>query len=107
MFFSIFILKKLFLTKLFFLNKSNTLVSVFDLLLGTKKEITTVDGKKLSITIPKGCQPGTVLSISEQGLPRLHGRGKGNIYMTVQADIPNISDPEMLKLLQRIKYGTN
>ena len=82
-------------------------VSVFDLLLGTKKEISTVDGKKLSITIPKGCQPGTVLSISEQGLPRLHGRGKGNIYMTVQADIPNISDPEMLKLLQRIKYGTN
>ena len=82
-------------------------VSVFDLLLGTKKEIKTIDKKNLSISIPKGCQPGTVLCINEHGLPKLHGRGRGNIYMTVQAEIPNINDPEILKLLQRIKYGTN
>lgn len=78
-------------------------VNVFDLITGTKKSIETLDGKNLSITIPKGTQPGTVLSISEQGLPSPGGTHRGNIYLTIQADIPNINDAEILNLIDRIK----
>ena len=77
-----------------------------DLMIGTKKEITTLDGKKLSISIPKATQPGTVLSITEQGLPARGGR-RGNIYLTIQADIPNITDQNTLNKIKGIRNGTD
>ena len=81
-------------------------VNVFDLMIGTKKEITTLDGKKLNISIPKATQPGTVLSITEQGLPMRGGR-RGNIYLTIQADIPNITDQNILNKIKGIRNGTD
>ena len=81
-------------------------VNVFDLTIGTKKEITTLDGKKLNISIPKATQPGTVLSITEQGLPMRGGR-RGNIYLTIQADIPNITDQNILNKIKGIRNGTD
>ena len=81
-------------------------VNVFDLMIGTKKEVKTLDGKKLSISIPKATQPGTVLSITEQGLPARGGR-RGNIYLTIQADIPNITDEATLRKIKGIRNGTD
>ena len=81
-------------------------VNVFDLMLGTKHTITTLEGKNLAISVPKGTQPGTVLSISEQGLPTRGGR-RGNIYLTIQADIPSVSKAEWVETLTRIKNEIN
>ena len=81
-------------------------VNVFDLMLGTKHTITTLEGRNLAISIPKGTQPGTVLSISEQGLPTRGGR-RGNIYLTIQADIPSVSKAEWVETLTRIKNEIN
>ena len=76
-------------------------VNVFDSMLGTKHTITTLEGRNLAISI-KGTQSGTVLSISEQGLPTRGGR-RGNIYLTIQADIPSVSKTEWVETLTRIK----
>ena len=81
-------------------------VNVFDLMLGTKHQIKTLEGRNLAISIPKGTQPGTVLSISEQGLPTRGGR-RGNIYLTIQADIPSVSKAEWVETLTRIKNEIN
>jgi DnaJ-class molecular chaperone len=81
-------------------------VNVFDLMLGTKHTITTLEGRNLAISIPKGTQPGTVLSISEQGLPTRGGR-RGNIYLTIQADIPSVSKTEWVETLTRIRNEIN
>ena len=81
-------------------------VSVFDLMIGTKKNIQTLEGRNLAITIPKGTQPGTVLSISEQGLPR-RGGNRGNIYLTIQADIPKIHREEIIEQLKKIRDEIN
>lgn len=81
-------------------------VNVFDLMIGTKKNIRTLEGRNLAITIPKGTQPGTVLSISEQGLPT-RGGGRGNIYLTIQADIPKVHKEEIVEQLKRIKDEIN
>lgn len=82
-------------------------VNAIDLILGTKVPIKTLDGKNLNLNIPKGCRSGTVMSIHEHGLPRVYNRGRGNIYITVNADIPQINDPEILKLLRNIKDATD
>lgn len=82
-------------------------VNAIDMILGTKVPIQTLDGTKLNLNIPKGCKSGTVMSIHEHGLPKVYNRGRGNIYITVNADIPSINDPEILKLLKNIKDATD
>ena len=69
-------------------------VNVLDLITGTKTNIQTLEKRKLAISIPKGTQPGTVLSITEQGLPT-RGNRRGNLYITIQGDVPNINDPKI------------
>jgi len=81
-------------------------VNVFDLMIGCKKNIRTLEGRNLAISIPKGTQPGTVLSISEQGLPT-RGGGRGNIYLNIQADIPKVSNQELAEKLKRIRDEIN
>ena len=81
-------------------------VNVLDLITGTKTNIQTLEKRKLAITIPKGTQPGTVLSITEQGLPT-RGNRRGNLYITIQGDVPNINDPKILEQVQRMKNETN
>ncbi len=82
-------------------------VNALDMILGTKVPVQTLDGKTLNLNIPKGCKTGTVMSIHEHGLPRLYNRGRGNIYITVNADIPNINDQEVLSLIRKIKDATD
>lgn len=79
-------------------------VNIFDLMLGTKKEIRTLSGKNLSISIPKGTQTGTMFNITGEGLPNVHNaKQKGNIYVTVFADIPRVENPELLQKIKNLR----
>lgn len=45
------------------------------------------------LTVPAGTQPGTVITLKGQGVPRLDGRGRGSLIVVVQVDVPaNLSD---------------
>jgi len=50
--------------------------------LGDEVEVPIVDGT-VRLTIPKGIQSGEVLRLRGQGLPELHGRGKGDQLVRV------------------------
>jgi curved DNA-binding protein len=83
-------------------------VNIFDLMLGTKNEIRTLSGKNLSISIPKGTQTGTMFNITGEGLPNVHNaKQKGNIYVTVFADIPRVDNPELLQKIKNLKDELN
>jgi curved DNA-binding protein len=82
-------------------------VNAIEMILGTKYNLTTLDGKKLSLNIPKGCKTGTVLGIHEHGLPKVYAKNRGHIYITVNADIPQINDQDVINLLKKIKDATN
>jgi len=82
-------------------------ISVFDLMLGTNIEISTPANKHFSLTIPKGTKPGTVFSISGQGVPNVNTRRPGNAHIKVEADIPKIKDEEILQRLKDIKDEIN
>ena len=78
-------------------------VSVLNLILGTSIELTTPTGKTLSLNIPKGTKPGTTFSIAGHGIPNVNTSRPGNLYIKIEATIPNITDQELLKKIEEIK----
>jgi curved DNA-binding protein len=79
-------------------------VNVFDLIIGTKKEIRTLSGKNLAVSIPKGTQSGTVFNITGEGLPNVHNaKQKGNIYVTVFAHTPRVEDAALLQKIKKLR----
>lgn len=79
-------------------------VNVFDLILGTRKEIRTLSGKNLSVSIPKGTQHGTVFNITGEGLPHVHNaRQRGNLYITVVSDTPRVDNAALLQKIKKLR----
>ena len=52
-----------------------------------KLEIPTIDGK-VKYTLPAGTQTGTTFRLRGKGIPGLHGRGRGDQYVSVKVQIP-------------------
>jgi len=83
-----------------FIKKS---VNIFDLLLGCVIIITTLDEKRLEIKIPQGTSPGAKFSIPNYGLPNMQSRKKGTMYVEIQAEMPKITDSDVLNKIRQIK----
>ncbi len=78
-------------------------ISVWEALLGTGLEIQTLDKKTLSINIPKGTQPETILSCRGEGLPHMRTRQRGNLLIKIKVNIPRNLNTEQEKLLEQIR----
>ena len=55
--------------------------------LGAELEIPTIDGK-VKWNLPAGTQPGTTFRLRGKGIPGLHGRGRGDQFVTVKVTVP-------------------
>jgi molecular chaperone DnaJ len=55
--------------------------------LGTEVEVSTLEDP-LSVRIEAGTQSGAVLKQRHHGIPHLHGRGRGDLFVHVQVDTP-------------------
>jgi molecular chaperone DnaJ len=51
------------------------------------------------VTIPPGTQPGSVLTLKGHGIPRLDGRGRGNLIVVVQVAVPKALSERARNLL--------
>jgi DnaJ-class molecular chaperone len=80
-------------------------VNVWDAILGASIDIQTLDNKTLSIKLPPGTQPDTVLSCKGEGLPNMRTRQRGNMLIRIKVSIPKILNPEQINLIQQIKQG--
>ena len=70
--------------------------------LGAKLPIETLDGSIEKIRIPEGTQNGDVLKISKKGMPYLHGRGYGNLYVEIRIITPRKLSRKGKKLLEEL-----
>ena len=77
--------------------------NMFDLLLGCVIIVNTLDDKSLELRIPKGTKPGTVFNIGGYGIPDLHTGRKGNIYVSIEAEMPKIDDELILKEIEQLR----
>jgi molecular chaperone DnaJ len=68
--------------------------------LGTEISVTGLEGESLGVTIPSGTQSGTALRLSGKGMPRLGGKGKGDLFVVVEVRTPTDLTPRQRKLLE-------
>jgi curved DNA-binding protein len=76
------------------------------LLLGGEAEVPTPKGTRLALRIPPETQNGRTFRLAGQGMPRLGGSGRGDLYATVSAVLPtNLSEREreLVRELARLR----
>ena len=76
-------------------------VSIAQAALGTRFTLPTLDGDE-EIVVPTGTQPGREFVLRQRGVPRLKGRGRGDLRVRVRVVVPTkLSDfeTELLKKL--------
>ena len=62
-------------------------ISFYQAAMGAELEIPTIDGK-VKYTLPAGTQPETTFRLRGKGIPGLHGRGRGDQYVSVKVQVP-------------------
>lgn len=76
-------------------------VDVIDCIIGTIKEIRSIDSKIIKITIPSGTDPGTRLKVKGKGMPI--GNMFGDLFVEIKAKTPKNITEEQRKILENFK----
>jgi molecular chaperone DnaJ len=74
-------------------------ISFVQAALGSEIEVPTLDGKT-TIKIPPGTQPGQTFKLKDRGIPTLNGRGRGDLFIRVNVEIPVKLNSKQKELLQ-------
>ena len=69
--------------------------------LGGEIQVPTLDGHE-KVKIPEGTQTGTTLRLKGKGMPDVNGRGKGDLFATVQVQTPKKLTKEQRQLLDQL-----
>jgi len=70
--------------------------------LGGEIKVPTVD-EDIKIRIRPGTQSGTMLRLREKGVPRLHGRGRGDEYIRINILAPEKLNREQKSVIEELK----
>ncbi len=76
-------------------------VNFTTLALGGEIVVPTLDGEETT-DVPEGTQTGATFRLRGKGLPDVGGRGRGDLFATVQAQTPKKLTKEQRKLLQQL-----
>jgi molecular chaperone DnaJ len=69
--------------------------------LGGKATVPTLEGTA-EAKIPSGSQPDDIVTLKSQGIPRLNGKGRGDLHAVVRLRIPKKVNRKEKKLLQQL-----
>ena len=71
--------------------------------LGTKIEVPTIDGKRLSLKIPAGSQGGSKLRLKGYGMPSMDERGRGDAYVKIHIAVPKKLNSKQRAIVEELK----
>jgi molecular chaperone DnaJ len=71
------------------------------LALGGEIVVPTLDGRD-SVKVPEGTQTGTTLRLRGKGMPEVGARGRGDLFVTVQAQTPKRLTKEQRHLIEQL-----
>lgn len=77
-------------------------ISFVEAALGTEVEVPTLDGAA-PVRVAAGTQPGATLRLRGEGMPRMRGRGRGDIKVVVDVMVPTSLTGEQRELLERFE----
>ncbi len=78
-------------------------VTLFDAILGGEVRVPTIEGKRLALKIPPETQNGKVFRLAGQGMPRLGGSVRGDLYAKVRVVLPTRLSEREKQLFQELK----
>jgi len=78
-------------------------VSFVEAALGGEVRLDLPDSSHVTAEIAPGTQPGTVIVVKGQGMPRLDRRGRGDLHVLVEVHVPNKLSKRARKLLQELE----
>jgi molecular chaperone DnaJ len=70
--------------------------------LGGSVDVPTIDGHASTLKIPAGTQSGQILRVRGQGMPSVHGGGRGNLLVQVAVETPVKLTSEQKKILREL-----
>jgi molecular chaperone DnaJ len=90
----------------FFRREGNNLfceiaVNFTTLALGGEIRVPTLDGTE-PVKVPEGTQTGTTLRLRGKGMPDVNGRGRGDLFATVQVRTPRKLSKDQRRLLEQL-----
>ena len=78
-------------------------ISFSEAALGTKFELELPDESRVKAKVPSGTQPGTVMTVNGRGFPRLDRRGRGDLHILVEVEVPKKLSRRAKKLLAELE----
>ena len=76
-------------------------VNFTTLALGGEIQVPTLDSPE-NVKVPEGTQTGTTLRLRGKGMPDVNGRGRGDLFATVQVQTPKKLNKEQRHLLEQL-----
>ncbi|MET0324798.1 MAG: DnaJ C-terminal domain-containing protein, partial [Ilumatobacteraceae bacterium] len=76
-------------------------ISIVQAALGTTVLLPTLDGDE-ELHVPAGTQPGREFVLRSRGVPRLQGRGRGDLRAQLVVEVPTKLDDEEAALLRQL-----
>lgn len=78
-------------------------VKLSESLLGSEKEISTLDGE-VTLKVPPNTKHGTILRVKGKGVPHdISGKTRGDLYVRVSVDIPEKLSKNQKKLIEELQ----
>jgi len=79
-------------------------IDCIEAMLGCKKEIKTINGSTIEISIKPGTQPGQILNVPRYGMPNIHNnQAMGNLLIETKILIPSNISEYNRNLLKQLK----
>ena len=78
--------------------------------LGCKKELPTLLGEIVRISISEGTQSGKTLRVSNKGFPNVHGKGRGDLLIKISVETPvrlSEKQKELLQAFEELEHDQN
>ena len=77
-------------------------IKLSDAILGTSISVPTFDGKELSLKVPPATKHKTKMRLSGHGLPYMHAKGQGDLYVNIHVNMPRNLTEKQKKLIEQL-----
>ncbi len=70
--------------------------------LGGTVDVPTIEGERKEVEVARGTQSGHTIRLREEGLPYMQGRGRGDLLVTVEVEVPRKLTERQEELLREL-----
>jgi len=77
-------------------------IKLSEAVLGTNISVPTLSGKELKLKIPAGTKHKTKMRLSGHGLPHMHGKGQGDLYVRIDIKMPKRLTKKQKGLIEQL-----